>query len=340
MGTIRKKRTLFEVVPALGAIAQQGRGVFKLIPSGFAHESFTLDPFQTLGRDSSRSNLVIRSEHISRLHCEIVLHDDTVWVRDLGSQNGTWVNHQRVSGAELHPVQVGDHIGLSQYVRFVLARDDAMVAPTNIEVSAEDFREQPTFLGEAARLKESTAPGPPPGPGELDLGLSAAAPPPSSEQQLGELERQRNVLAILYQISLSCLATDDLDEVDELLTNVFSRAVPMDAGLLMYLRGGSWRVVVCPGSTMAPTRELVRALFQAASQSSEPQELRGHQARESFGPSVGAALVAPLLNHDEHMVGLLGAIRSGPRTFEPDVVDFMRQLAAVAAARLRDRPSN
>jgi pSer/pThr/pTyr-binding forkhead associated (FHA) protein len=45
---------------------------------------------------------------VSRRHCAFVERDGEVWVRDLGSQNGTWLNGERVT--EARPVRDGDRL--------------------------------------------------------------------------------------------------------------------------------------------------------------------------------------------------------------------------------------
>ena len=34
--------------------------------------------------------------HVSRRHAELLVHGDGVWIRDLGSRNGTFVNNEEV----------------------------------------------------------------------------------------------------------------------------------------------------------------------------------------------------------------------------------------------------
>ena len=49
--------------------------------------------------------------------------------------------------------------------------------------------------------------------------------------QIAELEQQRNVLAILYQLSLRCLTAVTASEAEKLIANVLPRLVPLGLGL-------------------------------------------------------------------------------------------------------------
>ena len=64
----------------------------------------------TLGRDDSNS-LVIDSYRASRRHAVLIRQGMQVWVRDLDSSNGTWVNDERVVCCRLEHgdvVEVGE----------------------------------------------------------------------------------------------------------------------------------------------------------------------------------------------------------------------------------------
>ena len=53
-------------------------------------------PF-AVGR-SSRADLQLNSDAVSARHAEFFEHDGEIWLRDLGSTNGTYVNFERLSG--------------------------------------------------------------------------------------------------------------------------------------------------------------------------------------------------------------------------------------------------
>jgi pSer/pThr/pTyr-binding forkhead associated (FHA) protein len=71
-----------------------------------------------LGRQTD-CQLRIPSASVSRHHCEVVLGDGTVKVRDLGSSNGTFVNKQKVDQKDLAP---GDLLSIGGLV-FILRVD-------------------------------------------------------------------------------------------------------------------------------------------------------------------------------------------------------------------------
>jgi CheY-like chemotaxis protein len=72
---------------------------------------------------------------ISRRHCAFVLCDDAVWVEDLGSRNGTYLNGERLQGA--HPLQDGDRLDLSHLAFRVRLRASR---------TAAGLREQPQHV--------------------------------------------------------------------------------------------------------------------------------------------------------------------------------------------------
>ena len=60
-----------------------------------------------IGR-SEECNLRANSDAISRKHCAIVIEDQDVTIRDLGSRNGTYVNGSRIEGVQ--KLQMGDQL--------------------------------------------------------------------------------------------------------------------------------------------------------------------------------------------------------------------------------------
>ena len=66
----------------------------------------------------------LRSICVSRRHCCLTEVDGEVWVRDLGSTHGTWIDGRRVSSGRLRP---GDMLAIA-HDRYRLEADPAAVA--------------------------------------------------------------------------------------------------------------------------------------------------------------------------------------------------------------------
>ncbi|HEY8345455.1 MAG TPA: FHA domain-containing protein [Bacillota bacterium] len=62
----------------------------------------------TLGREKAENDLSFTDQEISREHCEITREGDLVFIRDLASRNGTYVNGVPISGR--HRLENGDVI--------------------------------------------------------------------------------------------------------------------------------------------------------------------------------------------------------------------------------------
>jgi len=82
-----------------------------------------------IGR-SNDCNLRIASREVSRKHCSILLSDEHVRVRDLGSSNGTYLNGEMIAANRDVPVPAGSELEIGN-VRFVVHYD----APQEEEAS-------------------------------------------------------------------------------------------------------------------------------------------------------------------------------------------------------------
>lgn len=80
-----------------------------------AGQSFALDrsPF-SIGR-SADNDLVVPDTSVSRRHAGLELQGDRWLVRDLGSSNGTFLNHQAMTGSP-QPLRSGDLVGIGDSV--------------------------------------------------------------------------------------------------------------------------------------------------------------------------------------------------------------------------------
>ncbi len=70
---------------------------------------------------------------VSRKHCELVVSDGSIVIRDLGSSNGTYVNQERVSDM---PLSAGDLVSVGGLVFVVAVNGEP--SDINAEIMFED----------------------------------------------------------------------------------------------------------------------------------------------------------------------------------------------------------
>ena len=91
-----------------------------------------------VGRDED-CDLKLTAKGISRHHVEIRRSGDHLWIRDLGSKNGTFVNHQKLQQAEL--LEDGDIISIGKFkfcLKSIESDTDSMTETDIIDIS-KDF---------------------------------------------------------------------------------------------------------------------------------------------------------------------------------------------------------
>lgn len=98
--------------PRRGAPSVASRLVL-IEPEGRAGLEFGLDQELTVGRAAGCS-IVLDEQYVSQVHTRIFIRDGSVFVEDLGSTNGTWVNGNRAVGQM--PARLGDHIQIGNVV--------------------------------------------------------------------------------------------------------------------------------------------------------------------------------------------------------------------------------
>lgn len=96
-----------------------------------------------VGRKEGLCDLVLDRASVSKLHCLVVKTDGLLYIRDLGSTNGTKVNGQRVIRGALLP---GDKLA------FAGARYRVELGPRRPRASAEATEQ--LELPEEARIEE------------------------------------------------------------------------------------------------------------------------------------------------------------------------------------------
>jgi pSer/pThr/pTyr-binding forkhead associated (FHA) protein len=77
--------------------------IAKLIPADGSHPISITRDITVVGRKRGLADVVLDHQGISKLHCALAKTDGLLFVRDLGSTNGTKVNGQRVTRGALLP---------------------------------------------------------------------------------------------------------------------------------------------------------------------------------------------------------------------------------------------
>jgi hypothetical protein len=78
----------------------------KLVLKGLSKPSLTELKlgFNTLGRNPT-NDFRVPDASVSSFHCEIIVSEDSILVRDLGSTNGTFIDHQQIQESVIQPGQ-------------------------------------------------------------------------------------------------------------------------------------------------------------------------------------------------------------------------------------------
>ncbi len=105
-----------------------------------------------IGRDAAAVDIVLDHPAVSRVHAEVRVRSGQVWLRDLGSSNGTFVNGERISGR--HQLKAGDKVDIGPYSLEFTGHSFARSSRVgNIRIVAKNLvREVPTPGGGRARI--------------------------------------------------------------------------------------------------------------------------------------------------------------------------------------------
>jgi pSer/pThr/pTyr-binding forkhead associated (FHA) protein len=83
--------------PAPAGRRRKGAGHLVIVaPAEQKGRTFDLNGELTVGR-AAGCQVALEDNYVSQLHARVFTRDGTVWVEDLGSTNGTYVNDRRVS---------------------------------------------------------------------------------------------------------------------------------------------------------------------------------------------------------------------------------------------------
>ncbi|MEY2864550.1 MAG: hypothetical protein RLY58_2257, partial [Pseudomonadota bacterium] len=120
----------------------------KAMTGPLSGKTVAVDSSKIIGRDPA-ADIIISGGHISRRHAEMLLRDGQLWVRDLNSSNGTYVNNRKVDEIALY---LGDEIKFDAVIfRVVVGRS----APKD-KNAADDMNMEKTQFRPALNIPAAT----------------------------------------------------------------------------------------------------------------------------------------------------------------------------------------
>jgi len=308
--------------------------------------SFELRPGARLvvGR-APEADIVLFHSTVSRRHAELTCRPDGVHVRDLGSQNGTFVRGARVESAEL---RVGDAVTFGS-APFRVDPTAATPAPTPARASGPaggrtdpGTHERPTPA--AAVEPHVTLLRPVLAPDDL-LATALRTPAAAALPDTGRAERVARRLARLLEVSQGLsggLGADAL--LEKIVDYVFH---VMDA---------EWAAVLLVHESSEPAERVARHRAGAGGPRTVPRSIAGKVMRERVavlsldltddqrfgGASIAAqhvrsAMCAPLVGRSGDVLGAIYVDSvMAPHRFAEEDLDFLGAFAGVAAAAIEN----
>ncbi len=107
------------------------------ITGEYAGQEISIDRDMLVGRHQE-ADVLLQSAEVSRKHAALLLKEQALWVQDLNSSNGTFVNDFRIETES--PLQAGDIVQFASFKFSVLApaqSEDIVEAETVVEQPAE-----------------------------------------------------------------------------------------------------------------------------------------------------------------------------------------------------------
>lgn len=166
-----------------------------------------------IGREKG-NDITVEDHEASRRHAEIRKRNDTYFLADLDSSNGTFLNNCRISEAEL---KSGDRIQIGRTLFLYSQGESGHLPPANVEIIGTESGDDGSRIIAAV-------------PDKLGPNLP---PLPQDDTQNHWLAQAQNNLDVMYRTALAVSHTLDIDDLlDRILQLVFDW-VEADRGCIM-----------------------------------------------------------------------------------------------------------
>lgn len=192
----------------------------KAVTGEFVGKEIIVDQDKLVGRHQD-ADILLQSAEISRRHAALLLKDQQLWVKDLNSSNGTFINDERiVEETELHE---GDCLQFASFVFSVFAvsvasnsnaSETEAVTPHDEGMPSIAERAADTTISRDGMPQNVGIPKPAPIPENADLKITAEPEPIAIEEPVSrvakETEQQKNasvgLISIIVLIILAIIA--------------------------------------------------------------------------------------------------------------------------------------
>lgn len=170
------------------------------VTGDLAGQEISIERDMLVGRHQS-ADIVLQQAEISRKHAAFLLKEQALWVQDLNSSNGTFVNDARLENAEAL-LQDGDIVQFAGLKFAVLQPAEAAAAEAQPEAAsaAQKMNDQgmPELAERDAGIQLSrdgipqhvAVPKPAPIPEGVDLSAAQPEPAPAAEQPAARAEQE------------------------------------------------------------------------------------------------------------------------------------------------------
>ena len=164
--------------------------------SALASKIFELRDTMTLGR-AQDCDIRLNVVHLSRHHAKLTVRKDGVYVDDLGSSNGTFVNGNRVQAATL---RAGDEVAFDT-LRFVVQGPETDLASTHIRKDLDSATTvRPALTDQQIAEFRRDAPGQ---RTEANLSDPIDSPTPTQTHAIAREEPRSKLIPVLALLALS-----------------------------------------------------------------------------------------------------------------------------------------
>ena len=168
------------------------------VTGDLAGQEISIERDMLVGRHQS-ADIVLQQAEISRKHAAFLLKEQALWVQDLNSSNGTFVNDARLENAEAL-LQDGDIVQFAGLKFAVLQPAETASAEAQPEAAAQKMNDQgmPELAERDAGIQLSrdgmpqniAVPKPAPIPEGTDLSAAQPEPAPAAEQPAARAEQE------------------------------------------------------------------------------------------------------------------------------------------------------